>query len=344
MSSNRIGGVNTTPTYIQLNTPVQQPAEMPSQAVTAAAPKGPVNLFDASTYAKAVSVQHAGGGNVSLPSLSEEQAAQAKSLFAKVDDDKQGEVNAASTALGQALLQQMLAGQSSQITLDDGSGENAMAGPGRVSLTAAAKSRTVNTGNVNAGLSDAVRAAASTNTGPSTNVSGVSVARVSPALTSASLAAASSYSRATGNAATGTDAASAATYMGLVGLQGELSSYADDMNATTNQKKSLDNDASVLNLAISEWPAGTDTQLLPQVTPNKDGSVTVVQVSMTKAQAQASLDAAKTASQDLGSDQQLQSIKLQSMMSNYSNAVNQMSNILKAAYDAEKNTLGNVRY
>ena len=66
--------------------------------------------------------------------------------------------------------------------------------------------------------------------------------------------------------------------------------------------------------------------------------------SMTKETAKASLNAAKNVNDSLGNDQQLQSIKLQSMMSQYSNAVNMMSNILKAGYDAGKNTLGNIHY
>lgn len=343
MSSNRIGGVNSTPTYVQLDTRVPTTQTTPSQATTPVAKPGSVNLFDVSTYARSVSVQDGAGSAISLPSLSNDQVAQAQNLFAKVDADKQGEVNAASSVLGQALVQQMLLSQPAQLASSDDSGEGTVQGPKNVSMASLGGMRALAA--TGAATSAATAGGAASRPVTTSGISPNATAnKVSPALTQATAGAVSTYSRASGGATNGPDAVNAATYMGLVGLQGELTGYANEMSATTEQKKALGKEIADLNLAISEWPAGTDKQELSKITPNDDGTFIITKESMTKETAKASLAAAKDVNDALGNDQQLQSIKLQSMMSQYSNAVNMMSNILKAGYDAGKNTLGNIHY
>ena len=343
MSSNRIGGVNSTPTYVQLDTrvPLAPTTTTTPQATTPVAKPGSVNLFDASTYAKSVNVQDGAGSAINLPTLSDEQVAQAQNLFSKVDAEKQGEVNAASSVLGQALVQQMLVSQPAQLASSDDSGDGTVQGPKNISMLGGLRARAATGAATGATSAGAAVPRAATSSGISPNAT---ANKVSPALTQATAGAVSTYSRASGGATNGSDAVNAATYMGLVGLQGELANYANEMSATTEQKKALGKEIADLNLAISEWPAGTDKQELSKVTPNDDGTFTITKESMTKESAKASLAAAKGINDSLGSDQQLQSMNLQQMMSQYSNAVNMMSNILKAGYDAGKNTLGNIHY
>lgn len=374
--NNRLGTTLPTSTYLKVTQTTQVQPDA-ATAVQSSKKAAAVNLFDASSYQKAVSVTDSSGQTLSLPTLSDEEVAQVQTLFKDVPDAQKEAINAASSQLGQALFSQMLQSAPAQVTTDDDGQVTGISGGASLPSTAASTATTaaaaaatgvtqrtgaaaanfkvlavgasadanLSAGATTAGVSKAATASTASATTASDTVpvvGSISSAAASPAVVSATQNAASTYSSATG--AEGSNAVMATAYMGVVGLQGQMSDFASSMQDTLSQKKSIDSDYQELQQAVADWPDGTDTQVLPKVVTNDDGTVSVTQEAQTKAEAQASADAAKDASTNLGSDNQMQMIQMQYIQQQYSNAVTGISNIMKVSYDTTKNTLGNVHY
>lgn len=279
----------------------------PSQAESRAQTSRPtVNLFDRSTYQAQEPVTLADGSVVALPSLSEEEASQARSLFADVAPEHQAAMNEASALLGQALM---------------GKGVNTI---------------------VNGGSKLA----------SSSGANAFTVSQASPDVAHAAANAQATYTNSVGpkygsnSGATQYDSTvQAVAYMGVLGLQGEMGTYAKGMQATMAQQNTLRADQSELQTAVASWPEDANaTQNFTWHEVDKDGLVVTKTGDLTKAQAQAALGNVQSALSSFTSQTQLQAMQLQNMSQNYQNGVNTISNLMKAAYDTTKNTVGNIHY
>jgi hypothetical protein len=65
---------------------------------------------------------------------------------------------------------------------------------------------------------------------------------------------------------------------------------------------------------------------------------------LNKAQATAALANVNSALSSMTDMNQMQAIQLQNMTQNYQNGLSTISNLMKAAYDMTKNTIGNIHY
>jgi hypothetical protein len=285
------------------------PAETASQAVGRARPS--VNLFDQSNYQAKAPVTLPDGSVVALPSLSHEEAEQARGLFAQVSPEHHEALNAASTELGRALM---------------ASGAEA-AGTRGNTLNSYSKLAT------------------------SSGAAGVTASQATPDVAGATGRAQSAYTAAMGKAygssAGGTNYDStvqAVAYMGVLGLQNELGTYAQGMLATQTTQNTLRADQAELQTAVGAWPADGSTQNFSWHEYDKDGNLVAKSGDLTLPEAKAALSNVQSGLSALTDQNQLDAIQLQNMTQNYQNGINTISNLMKAAYDTTKNTIGNIHY
>lgn len=281
------------------------PTQAPAQVTGTESAKPKVNLFDSSTYTSQAPVALADGSVITLPALSPEEASKAQALFANVAPEHQGAVNAAAADFGRALL-----------------GGSSLGGA-KMASSSNAQAYTLNQASP-----DVAQAAARAQSTYKSSVSGTF----------------GTYGNNSG-ATNYDDTVQATAYMGVLGLQGELGTYAQNMQNTQAQQNVLRTDQSELTTAIAGWgddPAATQSFTWHEV--DKDGSVVTKNGELTKAQAQAALGNVQSALSSFTDQTQLQAIQLQTMAQNYQNGINTISNLMKAAYDTTKNTLGNIHY
>lgn len=284
--------------------PTQTPATDSTAAVTSTQPK--VNLFDSSTYQTQSQVTLSDGGVITLPSLSTEESSQAQALFSRVAPEHHAALNAASSTLGAALM---------------ASGTNSItSGSSKLASSSASGTLTVSQASPD----------------------------VASAVANASTVYSASTSTAYGSSSGGTtydDTVQAVAYMGVLGLQNELGTYAQGMQTTQNQENTLRADASELQTSVSSWGSDpTATQSFSWHEVDSSGNLVSKSGDLTEAQAQAALDNVNSALSSYSDQTQLQTIQLQNMSQNYQNGISTISNLMKAAYDTTKNTLGNIHY
>lgn len=281
------------------------PIQAPAQTTTPEVAKPKVNLFDRSTFSSQAPVALADGSVITLPGLSPEEASQAQSLFANVAPEHREAVNEASAALGKALI-----------------GGSTLGGS-KMASSSNAQAYTLNQASP-----DVAAAAARAQNVYNTSVSGNF----------------GSYGSNSG-AKNYDDTVQATAYMGVLGLQGELGTYAKTMQATQAQQNVLRTDQSELSTAVAGWGEDTTaTQNFSWHEIDKDGNMVTKSGDLTKAQAQAALGNVQSALTSFTDQTQMQAMQLQNMMQNYQNGINTISNLMKAAYDTTKNTLGNIHY
>ena len=284
--------------------PLTGPTEQQlSTELTTARPT--INLFDQSTYQTQAPVTLEDGSVIALPSLSAEEAAQAQSLFANVAPEHQEAVNVAASTFGRVLL------TSSNNTITGGSSKLA-SGSSATPLTVSQ-------------VSPDVAGAANT---------AASVYKSSLTPTYGSNSGAKNYD----------DTVQAVTYMGILGLQNELGTFAQTIQSTQNSQNVLRADQSELQTATSAW--GDDAMATQNFTWHEvdaEGNLVTKSGDLNKSQAQAALANVGSALSSYADMSQLQAIKLQNMTQNYQNGITSISNLMKAAYDTTKNTVGNLR-
>jgi hypothetical protein len=264
-----------------------------------------VNLFDSSTYQAQAPVSLSDGSVLNLPSLSMEEAKEAKGLFANVPVEHHAAINSASDRLGQALMAQ----------------PNTIAqGSSKIASSAGATGITVS------------------QTSP--DVAGA-VAHASHTYT---VSQGSSYGSSNGTK-NYDQTVQAVAYMGIIGLQTQLGDYATSMQMTLTNQNGLRTDQSELQTAINAWPADdTGTQNFTWHEVDSEGDYVTKSGDLTKQEAKSALSNVQSALSSYSDQTQLQTIQLQSMSQNYQTGINTISNLMKASYDTTKNTLGNIHY
>lgn len=281
-----------------------------AQGAAQTRPTPAVNLFDSSSYQAKEPVQMPDGTTLSLPGLSGDEAAQAQSLFGQIPQEHHAALNAASTKLGVALMAQGIAGSN-------------IATHSKIGSPAGASTITVNQASpdVAGAVNNARTVYANAKTGAN----------------------AGTYGSQTG--ATDYDnTVQAVAYMGVLGIQNEMGSYAQGMQATQADKNNLRADQNELNTAIASWPDDGSTQTFTYHETNAQGTLILKTADMTKDQAKAALGNVQGALTSYQDQTQLQVIQLQNMQQNYQTGLTTISNLLKAAYDTTKNTVGNIHY
>ena len=154
--------------------------------------------------------------------------------------------------------------------------------------------------------------------------------------------AASVYQNVTGNTDT-VLTAQAATYMGLLGLQSDLTAYAKKVKGNLDRKQQTQTELADVSQEITDWPAGQDTQTFKWTTYDENGKALTHTEKLTQAQAR---DVAKQLEGQINTftDQnQMDQIHLERMMQNMQQGYNTVSNLSKANFDTIKAILNNVR-
>ena len=288
--------------------PVAPLADTPEQLSELAPARPTVNLFDQSTYQAQASVTLADGSVITLPGLSADEAAQAQSLFANVAPEHQEAVNAAASTFAKVLL------------ASDPSANTIVDGPSKLAS--------------------------------GSNAAAITVSQVSPDVANAASTASATYKSSltpsygsNSGAKNYEDTVQAVAYMGVLGLQNELGTFAQTVQTTQNTQNTLRADQSELQTATASWGDDvTATQNFTWHEVDKDGNVVTKSGDLTKAQATAALANVNSALSSYTDMNQMQAIQLQNMTQNYQNGLTTISNLMKAAYDMTKNTIGNIHY
>lgn len=137
-------------------------------------------------------------------------------------------------------------------------------------------------------------------------------------------------------------------FVGLNGVEQDLYGFVTNMQDRQNAGTECRADVNELEAMLADWPAGKDTQLFTyrEVVCNADGTTTIVEhknVALTKEQATELLKKLKEQQETLGSLSAQDSYQFQIKTEHYTQAMNTLSNILKAQEDTRKGIIGNIR-
>lgn len=328
----RITSSNATNT-VQYQTPTiptvqdSSSSSASSSSLGSTATKSPsIDLFNTSSYETSNSSVTLDDGTVlQIPTLSDEDAANLKTLFGDIPEDQRASINQAGAQLAQALLQQ----SSSSSTASSSSSSKVAA------VSNSKRSLASTTSDAN-GIADSASSS-------DTNSTTYTLSQSSPDLSSAIQTAASSYSSATGNSDYDTTI-QAVAYMGVTSLQQSMSDYSSTLQNTIDQQSTIRTDRNELTSAVADWPDGTDTQTFTYHDVDENGNLQTYTKSLTQEEAKAEADSLSNTLSTLSDSSQQQQLLLQNMMQNYQQGVTTISNIMRMQYDMVKNTLQNIHY
>lgn len=140
------------------------------------------------------------------------------------------------------------------------------------------------------------------------------------------------------------DTVQAVTYMGLLGLQGDMYDFAKVVKAHIDTQRELRTDATELNQAVAEWPAGVATQSFSWTEVDANGQVvrhSNEPLTMEQAKALATkIDGQRQSMSDMN---QMEQMQLQDMSQKYQQGFQTISNLLKMEADTVKAIIGNLR-
>ncbi|MBI5510249.1 MAG: hypothetical protein HY903_15945 [Deltaproteobacteria bacterium] len=136
--------------------------------------------------------------------------------------------------------------------------------------------------------------------------------------------------------------------LGLSGVENTLFGFFGQIQAKANQSNEMRADIAELEGMLADWPAGKDKQVFSwrEVVINPDGTTKVIEhknEELTKDQAAALLSKLKGQQDALQTISTQDGFKLQMMTEKYQQAMNVLSNILKAQDDTRKGIIGNVK-
>jgi hypothetical protein len=269
-----------------------------------------VNLFDRSSFQRSEPVQLADGSSISLPSWTDDDEDTANTLFSQVPETARPALNDASTRLATALYAQ---GGVASTSAGLSSGQSAPVVVGTGSLSA-----------------------------PGATPPGVGVSQASPDVASALQQATSAY---VGSVKTGNydQTVQAVSYMGVIGLQQQLGTFAQYVQGNVKTQDVLRTDQNEILTALSEWPAGQDTEQFTWHTrdPNT-GQLTAHTENLTAQQAKGVADALGNDLQTMSDMNELDQMKLQDMTQKYQQGINTISNLLKFQHDTVKSIIQNL--
>lgn len=308
--------------------------------------KPQINLFDKTTYDS--NVEKTGGtqpqAGSGLPTFSDDEQTQIHSLIDSVPDEHKAAVNQAGLNLAQSVWASLGVNTVPQTTPPTATAQSVgaattavAASPFRASKQVAAATEGASTQPASAFASKGT-VVGSTTTGPAT------VSQASPDVQNAFNQTAIAYS-----SAVPTDSYDSAVtrtaLVGVMGLQGSLKDFSNDMAGTVKNENTLRADASELQNVLTNWPDGAATQDASYHTVSSDGTITAVaSAPMTKQQVSDALDNVKNAGSTMSDATQMQMLQLQSMEQNYQQGVTTISNVMRTSYDMVKNTLQNIHY
>lgn len=137
-------------------------------------------------------------------------------------------------------------------------------------------------------------------------------------------------------------------FVGMNGVEQDLYGFVTKMQDRQNAATECRTDVNELEAMLADWPAGEGTQLFSyrEVVMNADGTTSLIEhknVPLTKEQAIELLKKLKQQQDTVGSMSAQDSYQLQIKTEHYQQAMNTLSNILKAQEDTRKGIIGNIR-
>lgn len=368
--TNAVNYTNLVPSSVQ--NPVdlldqQSSTNTSSSSTVPAVPASTVNIFDAKTRQQAaqslLSMLQASGNTLSLPSLGQISSddssddsssnfigsggssgqssgwaaglAQLPESLQNVPESAQPALNAAAANIASAVFstpveqlkaynQQVASGQVSPLS---GLGSTGVANSG---LSASGGLTATGTNTATAGLN-------------ATNSGVVVTNQTAPTLQGALAAATTQFntSISSGNI---DQSVAAVSMMGVLGLQQQLTNYAQHVQNNNNIENELSTDNQELMQAVANWPPGTSTQTFTWHEINQNGQVVTQTAALTQSQAQAVQTTVQDQLQSMQSQSQTDQLNLQNMAQQYQEGITTISNMLSMQYNTLKNTLQNIHY
>jgi hypothetical protein len=281
-------------------------------------------LFQSSSFSASTKVVFDDGTSIAIPNLTHSDLKQAGSLFSGMSDDKLKALQAAGLAIAHAFKQATFV----PVTVESLRSGTAAAGGVGAAGGAASGLSTTTSALVSGGVPN-------TDVGPQANIA-------SPQLTQSITSAAAAYQQASGSG--GYDnTVQAVTFMGVQGLQQDLTNYAKQVQHNLNAKKGLEVQAQDIQNALAAWPAGTQTQQFHITSFDDFGNPTTKTLSLDQKQAKSALDGLQSGIMGYTDQNQVDQLNLQQMSENYSQGLSTISNILKMNFDTVKGIIGNIR-
>jgi hypothetical protein len=284
-------------------------------------------LFQSSSFSASTStkVVFDDGTSIAIPNLTHSDLKQAGTLFGGMSDEKLKALQAAGLSIAQAFKQATF----TPVTVDSLHSATATAGTAGATGGAATALRTTTSALVSGGVPN-------TGEGPQANIA-------SPQLTQSITSAASAYQQASGGSGGYDNTVQAVTFMGVQGLQQDLTNYAKQVQHNLNAKKGLEVQAQDIQNALAAWPAGTQTQQFQITSFDQFGNPTTKTMTLDQTQAKSALDGLQSGIMGYTDQNQVDQLNLQQMSENYSQGLSTISNILKMNFDTVKGIIGNIR-
>ena len=327
-----------------------QPADLNAARTPAGRNAG---LFGTSSYTDVAGQALPGG--VALPSLSQDDLAQAQALFSGVSDEHREKLDVASRQLARALYADVA---SQQATAQAGGGSqqqaNASTSDGDEegvdwSKGLQSDSRAPQAEHGSRALQAAVQPAGRpATTGAPVVAAAPQTYSANPGSTAATGNAMNTYLNAIGSHSVLTDTEydrniGAVTYMGIIGLQNELGDYAQVVNRQNGVAAKVRTQLANLNDTVSNWPAGTPAISFTWTELDKDNNAVEKSGLLTKDQAQAQAKNLTDVTNSMQGTSNEMQLALQNKVQQYQQAVTTLSNLMKSSFDTVKGIVSNLR-